>query len=189
MIPRGSKGNSDTRCATLHTVYDVPWLRAVPRKLSSFLQTWCFGNLVVPTTSNREVFIQTAVQEPDHWTISMWLLEVFPPALPFVPGGSQSTNRASCFTSHVPQYATCPGCAPLPPSLLTGIHTWILTGSASNRTCKDRRGTGEGLCWAPRSRTASRKPTNTLVWRQRPKGPAAIPVLEHNQESFYLFKH
>lgn len=92
----------------------------------------------------------------------MWLLEVFPPALPSVPSGSQSTNRASCFTSHIPQHVQ-PASPSLPPLLLTGIHMWILTGSAGNCMCKDRSSAGEGLCWAPRSRTASCEPTNTYT--------------------------
>lgn len=146
-------------------------------------------NLVVPITSNKEVFIQTAVQEPDHWTISVWLLEVFPPALPFVPSGSQSTNRASCFTLHIPQHIQ-----PAPPSLpccsLAFIREfWLGALAIAHVRTGATPEKGSAELWGVRQPLASPQ-TLTLLWSQRQEGPAAIPVLEYDQESlFSLFQH
>lgn len=143
MISKGRKGNLDTCSPPLHTVYNTPQLGAALRKFSPFLQTQLF-NTAVPITSNKEIFIWTAVQEPDPRTISVWLLEAFPAALPQLPGGPRSTKQGLplCLT----HTAACGQPAPPPPSpppahSCCHMHTTMLIPSM--HTCRDGSGTGK----------------------------------------------
>lgn len=136
-------------------------------------------NFVNPIPSNREKFIQAAIQEVDQGTISVWLLEAFPSALPCVRGGSQSTARAPC--SHHEHIQPAP-LLPCPPGLRAafGGERWQSPGERQER----HRGR---LCRAPSTGTASQEPqTLTFLWSRRQEECYSNPSVRAQTRNQYL---
>lgn len=175
---------------TLHTMYDTPWLRAVLGKLSPFLQTqcltWLFHHIeqggIYPDSSPR-------TRPLNNFNVTSGS---FPSSTPFCPQWLSKHKQGLML--HIAYTTTRPACTSLPPSLpccsLAFIcEFWlgvlatacVRTGAALGKGSAELQGVGQRLA-SPQ--------TLTLLWSWRQAGPAAIPVLEHDQESlFSLFQH